>query len=208
MTRRTVRILVGSGVVLGGCAPSLGVIHDWDNGDEDIVVDTSDTGFLDNGPKVSTRPEGDGLTFTEVDAQNGLVWVAVDLDAGATEQVSDTSDAWDLKFQRFEIAVNGGVTGPGGVEAVFFEDQSITNVSQVPSEGWGSDLPDGPDDNDKPDYVFRPWFDYNGETHIVTANDGTFVVRSTAGRHYAIELQSYYDSAGTSAIISFLWKEL
>jgi hypothetical protein len=207
MNRSLTGLLLAS-LLATGCAPNLGLIHEWDNGDEQPSVDTADTGFVNSGPKVTTRPEGNGLTFTEVDAQNGLAWVAIDLDAGATEEVPDTGSDWDLKFQRFEIAVNGGVTGDGGVQAVFFEDQDIAAVDAVPTEGWGTDEPDGDDDNDKPDYVFRPWFDYDGETHIVTANDGTFVVRSTAGRHYAVALQSYYDAAGTSAIISFLWKEL
>lgn len=192
---RNLALLLG----LTACAPDLGDIHDWNDGDGPF-----DTGFAST--LVHTNDEG-STRLTEVDATDGTVWTGVDLDAGGVEAPDDGAD-WDLKFQRFEIAVNGGVTGDGGVEAIWLDGQGLSDLTTVPTEGWGSDEPDGADDNELPDYVMRPWFDYDGATHVVTPHPGVFAVRSTEGRHYAVEMLSYYDEAGSSAMLSFRWKSL
>lgn len=178
-----------------GCAPSLSETHVWDDGDGSALG------------KVVTSGEGDGVMSTTVDATDATAWTAVDLDADAVE-ADYGDDVWDLAFQRFEIAVNGGVTGPGGVEAVFMEGLELSDVTAIPEEGWATDEPDGPDENALPDYVFRPWFDYDGDTHVVSAHPAAFAVRSTEGRHFALQMLEYYDDAGSPGMITFRWKRL
>lgn len=186
-------------VLAAACAPDLADIHDWDDGEG--PWDTGTTASL-----VQTTDEG-GTFLTAVDATSGAVWTALDLDADGAE-TTDDQPGWDLKFQRFEVAVNGGITGDGGVEAVWMDGGTLEGLTAVPDEGWATDEPDGSDDNDLPDYVFRPWFDYDGETHVVTAHPGVFAVRSTEGAHFGVQMLSYYDEAGSSAMLSLRWKRL
>lgn len=186
-------------VLLAGCVPDLSLLHEWDDG----IVDTSgDTG--DDGPEVVTHPVPEGFQ-TFVDATDGLGWVRVDLDGGGVA-VDDTS--WEMGFQRFDVSSNSGVSGPGGVEARFFEDLPLDQLTEVPPDGWRTDLPDGDDPNDKPDWAFASWFDYDGATHFVSPNPGAWAVRTTDGAVIALRFDRYYDEAGNSAKIAFTWRVL
>lgn len=183
--------------LLLGCAPDLAAIHVWDDG----APDTGDTG--QTGPRVVTRPVPDGLE-TRVDARDGVGWLRLDLDGGGVEVAGD-DPAWDLAFQRFDIATNSGVSGPGAVAAVFYPEQALAEVVDVPSDGWLVDAPDGDDLNDKPDWALTGWFLYDGETHVVSVNPGVWLIRSTEGAVYALRFDSYYDETGVSAQIRFTW---
>ena len=61
----------------------------------------------------TTLPKGE----LQVDASSTSSFATVDLSSGTLVHVTDpfTSDAWNLGFRRYEIRVNGGVAGPGGV---------------------------------------------------------------------------------------------
>ena len=73
------------------------------------------------------------LTVDATDREN---WVYVNLTEGETVDIADpaTSIVWDLGFKRTEVIVNGGVSGPGGTEAMALEDISFEDVLEA-SEG-------------------------------------------------------------------------
>jgi hypothetical protein len=159
------------------------------------------------GPKVLNTDEGDGVTFTLVDATDNVDWVYVDFDGGAVEVEED--EGWELGFSRSRIPLNGGASGDGGVEAAVVEAATIDGVTEAPTEGYAVDLPDDDiDDNADPEYVLDVWFDYDATTHVLTPHDYVFVVRTTDGGFVAVEIVSYYDEAGTSGLMQIRWKEL
>lgn len=179
-----------------GCMPDLLDTYDWDDGEP---VDTSDTGIP---PLVTLVPEGEGWRM-EVDASDGILWAAVDLDAAM--EVSDADPGWDLRFQRFHMSVNGGVSGEGGVEAVFAPGQSLDGPLTVPTSGWRVDEPDGDDDGADPDYALFEWYDYDPETHVLTPRPGVWYVRSTEGAVFALQITTYYDAVGSSGHPQLAW---
>ena len=145
--------------------------------------DISDT--LDPGP--------DALPFEGLilDATSEEAWVGLDLDT--SEIVDPEGETWDLAARRFEIKVNGGVSGDGSVEVVEADE-----TGTPPVDGWMTDEPDA-DDDGIPEYALLNWYDYNFDTHVLTPVDTAWWIRTTEGQFVQLEILSYYDDAGTSA---------
>lgn len=158
------------------------------------------------GPRVTNEDEGDGVTFTVVDAADPAVWVSVDFD-GEAEEV-DEDDGWDLGFSRQRIRLNGGASGDAGVELAVVEAATIDDVTEAPTDGYATDLPDDDDENGDAEFAFDVWFDYDETTHVLTAHDYVFVVHTTEGASIAVEIVSYYDDAGSSGLMQIRWKPL
>lgn len=167
MTVRTVTWLF-----LAGCYPSL-----------------EDT--LDPGPTEVAQPS-DGV---RIDATDYDVWVGLDLDTLAF--VDDASASWDLAARRFEVKLNGGVSGDGGVEVA---DVDPDAPGQIPAEGWYTDEPDA-DGDGVPEYALQDWYLYDYETHELSPAPQTWLVRTTEGGIVELAFASYYDDAGTPARI-------
>lgn len=164
-------------VLLAGCAPDLS---------KDL--DDDDPGPIETGPGVV------------VDATDEEVPVHWDIDAGA--EVDATDPAWDLSFRRYEIRVNGGVSGEGTVEGVVLDGVAYEDLVEVPEDGWVTDEPDG-DGDELDDLVFFTWYDYHYETHTLTPADRVYALRSGDALVYRIGFLDYYDGAGTPAMIRF-----
>ena len=181
--------------------------EDWPPGAKD--TDTGDTAEeeQDTGPSVISTNEGDGVTQTWVDATAYLDFVYLSLATGLEVEVADplSSTDWDLGFERYLIASNGGVSGPGGVEAVVVTDVSFEDLTTAPSEGYVSDLPDDDDENQNPEYALGDWFAYAEENHTLTPLDQVYVVKAVSGSYYKVQIMDYYDNAGTPAYITFRW---
>jgi hypothetical protein len=158
-------------------------------------------------PKVVNEPGPDGTTLTTVDATDALAWVYVELDEDMLELAGDV-EGWDIAFSRQRIMLNGGISGEGGVEVAVIEAESLADVVTAPVTGFATDLEDDDDDNAEPEYAFDVWFDYNSSNHVLTPFPLVFVVRTTDDQLVAIEILSYYDDAGTSAVFALTWKYL
>lgn len=187
-----------------GCAPSIkpedfGFVPDAATPIEDALVPT--------GP-VTTGMNSDGSFTTIVDATALDAWTYIDFETRA--QATET-DPWDLRFQRFHISANGGVSGTGGVEVVRITDRAFLDVSAAPATGWVTDAPDSDDTDSLPDYVFEQgddWYAYDFMTHVLTPRPWVWVVRPTGGAPLKLSIQKYYDSAGSPAWITFRWAPL
>ena len=178
-------------LMLGGCYPD--------------ISGTLDPGPAQSGGRVQVTPaeEGDGFTLI-VDATSYDDWVAFDLDTMASTDEADPG--WDLAARRFEIKLNGGISGEGGVEAASVE-LPFDAVTEAPADGWRSDLEDA-DDDDVPEYALAEWYIYDYGSHTLSPSEITYVVRSTASRFYKIRFDGYYDDEGTPALISLTVAEL
>lgn len=144
---------------------------------------------------VSFVSEG-SVTFAVVDATSEESWTHVDLDAPAASE-----DGWDLRFQRSNVSVNGGITGDGGVEVAFLDGADFDSATAAPATGWLADS----DGDDGPTWAFvgeQPWYDYDATTHVLTPHPGVWFVRTDAGAFFKLGFLDYYDDAGTSGVFA------
>jgi hypothetical protein len=183
-------------MIVAGCADDL----------SDELAD--DDGTHDGGGAQIEHVDEDGVVRTLVDATAEDRWVWLDLESRAQLDVVDpqASDAWDLGFNRYNIAIDGGVSGPGGMEAVVLEGVRLVDVTEVPSGPWITDVADSEDHGTDPDYVTAGWYDYDFATHVLSPKAVVYVVRSVEGNAFALEVTGYYDEAGVSGWLEIRWK--
>lgn len=166
------------------------------------------------GPDIVPEPGPDTPAFQHTDGSDQVVttivnatsetdWLGLDLDAKA--HVDAAVDAeWDLAFQRFHIRTRGGANGTGGVEVAVLPSAEFDALTEAPADGYIVDAAD-----DKTAFESGDgWYSYDILWHKLSARPGVYVVRSDAGRFFKLQLLSYYDDAGTPAMVTFRWKEL
>jgi HmuY protein len=185
---------------LPACAEDLG----------DALADGSSDGDggSDDG-QIENTAQGE-LVRTVVDATDAMRWVWFDLETRSQVDPADPlhSEDWDLGFSRYNIALNGGVSGEAGMDAAVLEDTMLESVTAVPDGPWITDAPDSDDHGDDPDYALADWYDYDFATHVLTARPTVYVVRSVEGNAFALEVLDYYDDAGSSGWLQLRWKPL
>ena len=140
-----------------------------------------------------------------IDATDSTVWIYFDL-ASRTIVEPDTpedSTEWDLKFQRYDIGVNGGVSGTLGVTVAIEEGvyDSFDDITVLPELSWNTDAEDA-DDDGKPEYAFQGWFDYDISTHVLTPKNIVYFVKTTE-HIYKFRIVDYYGPNGASGYMSF-----
>ena len=182
-----------------GCAPSLEEEWEWDNKDETVFDDID----VDSGDELQT-------TFrSQVDATNHDDWVLLNLETGEMSSTSDMSNHndWDIAIRRFVFALNCPLNGPENVAAQIITGDSYDDYVDIPTEGFVQDIADNNDDG-VPEYVFGDWFDYDPNTHILTPKDQFYVIQNRNEYHFKFQIEDYYSSAGTSAMITISWEAL
>ncbi|MBK8241613.1 MAG: HmuY family protein [Deltaproteobacteria bacterium] len=175
----------------------------------DLSDELEDVAPADGGAQIEHTVDGD-LIDTKIDATDEARWVYLDLESRGQLEIDDpqASDAWDLAFRRYDIALDGGVSGPGGMAAVVLEGQQVDDVEAVADGPWITDAADGDDHGDAPDYALGDWYDYDFATHVLTPRVQAYVVRSVEGNAFALEVVDYYDDAGSSGWLQLRWKPL
>lgn len=183
------------------CGGDISPTNNGDMGDP-----TADLGLPpgDGGPLQTPRARFETTSATSgtlvVDASDDAAWVYVDLDGRA--QVDETSADWDVRFQRFHAALNGGASGSGDVAAAVL-DTVFADVGEAPREGYEYDAVDGADEDELPDYVLSggadPWYDYDPQTHTLRPKARTYVVRTTAGAFVKLAYVDYYAAGSRSS---------
>lgn len=150
---------------------------------------------------------GRGLTESVVDSRDAEAWIYLDLDA--RKEVTAADPGWDLAFRRFNIMLNGGVSGSGNVDLAIDDVGGIEGLTQAPSGPWYTDQADGDDEDTLPDLAFTSasegWFDYEVATHVLTPKDRVYFVRSTAGASFKLQITDYYNEARTPGWFEILW---
>lgn len=175
---------------------------------ESIAPDKPDAGFQPDAValgKYTTTRGTDGTYTTIVDSTSATEWIYGDFETGAE---IEATGPWDLRFQRFHISTNGGISGTGGVEVAPVPGLAFAQVTSAPASGWISDAVDGDDANMDPDYAFEQgdgWYDYNPMTHVLTPKSLVWVVKTNGGSTIKLEITKYYDDAGTAGWFAFHW---
>jgi hypothetical protein len=167
-----------------------------------------DAAIADDAPgpttgKLATTQNPDGTYTTVVDAQSMTAWTYADFETRS--EVAETA-AWDLRFQRFHISANGGVSGAGGVELAPVTGVAFAAVV-APATGFVTDAADG-DGDGVPDYVLDQgdsWYAYDVGTHVLTPRPIVWVVHTDGGSTIKLEILRYYDAAGTSGWLTLHW---
>lgn len=185
--RRNLLLLLAV-LALAGCAPDLRDDHPFD-------------GSTSTGPLVVSSDLGGGVTRLDVDATSKTSKVYFDLDELREMKADEAFDTngWDLSAQRFEIFSNGGSSNPAGaVRVAVLKDQDFDALVKAPADGY---LTDGaaPVLND----AEGGWYYYDLGVHrLITRDDLTYVVQTSAGVYRKLKMLSYYDEAGTPGSLS------
>ena len=188
--------------LMTACSPSLDKTWEWDDEEEELV-ELLDTADLDDTGGVQTDFR------VLVDATSREDWALIDLETGDVFGVEDPSGSseWDLSVQRFIFKLNCPLNGPEDVGALIVLDESYEAYESPPLDGYLQDQEDNNDDG-VPEYVFNEWYDYDVSTHILTPKNQFYVVQNRNDRFFKLQIENYYSSAGTSAMITLVWSEI
>jgi len=142
-------------------------------------------------------------TINNLDASSKTAYF--DLETG--REVTDTSDDWDIAFNRTTVLVNGGSSGKGQVTAALLKDTSFEQVTKQPANGFKADS-----DQEKaiPTGSGNGWYEYNMADHSISPIPGRIlVIKSSSGKYAKLEILSYYNKSNyNSANYSFRYSFL
>ena len=132
------------------------------------------------------------LTFT-IDATNREAWAYFSFATGDVVEVEDAenSDAWDIGFQRTQVKLNGGISGPGMGSAVMLTETTFEAVTAAPADGYREDTEDTlaivPQSE-------KGWYIYTGPpTHWILPLEGrVFVIKAADGTFAKVQFVGYY----------------
>ncbi len=193
--------------LLVGCAPALAPDG---AGAADAATPLPDGGVVETSGAFTHAIHDDGSITTVADAADEEAWRYLDLDTRADD---GAAERWDLGFSRFRIRTNGGASGEGGVALAALGQADFEAVARAPDDGYRVDQPDSEADADsEPDNAFNggeeDWYAYNVMSHTLSPLPLVYVVRSTEARFYKLQIENYYDEAGTPGKLAFAWAEI
>ncbi|MBL8954246.1 MAG: HmuY family protein [Myxococcaceae bacterium] len=168
--------------LLFSCAPDLRDDYPFDG----VVAGD----FLEN------KPDGE-LTLSVVDATNKEASIYIDL---GTASVVGVGEGWDIAFQRFNVATNGGSSGVGPVRVAVIKDGDFIGLKQAPAEGYQQD-----GTGTVINTAEGGWYTYDLGVHKLVTREDLFYVIDTGEGFFKLKMKSYYDDAGTSARLQFWW---
>lgn len=181
-------------LVLSACAPDLRVDYPFD-------------GQSNDGPLVSVDVLEGGARRLHVDATSKGTQVYVDLDEARELKIDEAfeTNAWDLWFKRFEIAMNGGGSSPGGaVRVAVIKDGDYDALTTAPAGGYQQDS------GDKVlNAVEGGWYYYDLGVHrLQTRPELFYVVQTSTGAYFKLKMLDYYDASGTPAALTLEYAPL
>lgn len=183
------------------------------------LPDRPDAGGAMTGdtPRITTVENGNGTFTSVVDASDETKWVYFDLETRAQVEPANAADSteWDLAFSRFKVAINGGISGTGGMGAIKIANADFNAITRPPGGDVVTDEADSDDVGEIDDYALnRPNegetgpFDYDPMNHTLSASGTVFAVRSVDGNWYKITFVDYYNDAGSPGYPKLTWAPL
>jgi hypothetical protein len=162
---------------------------------------------------------GSSGSFTaEVDASSSTAWTQCDFATGMV--VNGVSNSWELRFQRFKIGSNGGVSGSGNAAVCATGHSNLANVTSVSALGAtcsftldtnvSGSAAGGTAVSFTGHALLSDWYNYDENTHILSAKPDVYIVRSgeTPAKFYKFQMLDYYNSTGTSGFPKLRWSEV
>jgi len=198
MSRSTLFIpLLG---VMLGCADPIG------SNDHPDATPLPDEDITPTG-KVTTVTRDDSFK-TLINATSATDWIYVNFHDGSEAQ---ETGAWELRFQRFHVSTNGGVSGSAGVQVAAVSDVPFAAMTKAPDIDYLEDAADDDDEDTIPEYALDQgtgWYDYDDMTHVLTPFPLVWAVKAPNGTSFKFEILKYYDTAGTSGWMTLHWAPL
>lgn len=155
------------------------------------------------------HPRADEGTIEMFDARDDEDWVYFDLEAEqiVEPQTPENSPDWDLGLLRFNVSVNGGTSGSGGVEVAVVRDVAFADVTVAPATGYVTDdAINGPADMETmPGFAFDLWYDYDISRHVLEPTGAVYIVHTVEDNYFKVEVLDYYDGAGSPGYLTLLW---
>ncbi len=134
----------------------------------------------------------EAVTFT-IDATSKESWAYFSFKSGDVVEVAEpeNSEEWDIGFQRTQVKLNGGISGPGEGSAVMLTETTFGAVTEAPADGYLSDTADTLAIVPQSD---KGWYIYTGPpTHwILPLEDRVFVVKAADGTFAKVRFVGYY----------------
>ena len=169
-------------------------------------IDTVSTGAV----TISESPAGSGVWTAEVDATAGgsrdygkNPFIYLDLIGNKKVEIDDVaarkSSAWDIALKRWQIKINSGDSGPGGVLLSRVDNKTLADVKTAPTVGFEQDLYF----NDKCEAQLDPigglatlvsdWYTYEMGTNRLIPKTEVWVLKRRDGKgHIKVQLTGYY----------------
>ena len=134
----------------------------------------------------------ESMSFT-IDATNREAWAYFSFASGDVVEVEDAanSEAWDIGFQRTQVKLNGGISGPGMGSVVMLTETTFEAVTVAPADGYLADTEETlaivPQSE-------KGWYIYTGPpAHwILPLEDRVFVVKAADGTFAKLRFIGYY----------------
>ena len=160
----------------------------------DETTDTTPSVTMDTDTQAAVEePVGlEVFTFT-IDATNREAWAYFSFDSGDVVEIEDAenSEAWDIGFQRTQVKLNGGISGPGMGSVVMLTETTFEAVTEAPADGYKADTADTlaivPQSE-------KGWYIYTGPpAHwILPLEDRVFVIKAADGTLAKVQFIGYY----------------
>src|SRR6266511_4088124 len=144
ITMRVVSVLLLL-LAASGCAPELDPSHQPDGGggagSDGGSGGAGGSGGSGGGAHVKNSDNGDGTTTTRIDARDSAAWVYFSFatKAETNPAMPESSNDWELGFQRFKIKSNGGVSGAGAISVATLPGADFAGLTQAPATGYATD---------------------------------------------------------------------
>ena len=157
------------------------------------TVETTPTPTETAGQVPAEEPVAlESMSFT-IDATNREAWAYFSFASGDVVEVEDAanSEAWDIGFQRTQVKLNGGISGPGMGSVVMLTETTFEAVTAAPADGYLADTEETlaivPQSE-------KGWYIYTGPpAHwILPLEDRVFVVKAADGTFAKLRFIGYY----------------
>ena len=142
-------------------------------------------------------------------------FIYLDLIGGKQVAITDVqavkSGDWDIAFKRWQIKLNGGDSGPGGVGAVIVDGKDLADVATAPAGPYVTDSYFDAQCMTELDAIgglateLSSWYDYDTGTNALTPHKEVIVLNRRDNKgHIKLQITGYYKGmAGGNFAVSW-----
>jgi len=156
---------------------------------------------------LDTQPEAGAGFITVVDAGNRESQETVYFSfEGGEERYPDSpgqSEEWDLSFRFAWIRINGGVSGPGGMELLPLDYEDYGALEIAPAGEYISDT-----DLELAFDSGQGWYIYIQGTDDWFMAERVYAIRAVSGLYYKLKVINFLDDQQLPGRLEFRWQEI